>query len=129
MYRFIYLKVQTFCFLGHVMLSCSIYRAMNLYALSYSEDISQSYTHAHTHARTHTHTHTRKHTHTRTHTHTQAVDKLLSLISKLSDWAKEIPLSEESHQRFGNKAFKTWWEKVRVVSCTTSLSCIIVLSK
>ncbi|XP_064395046.1 serine/threonine-protein phosphatase 2A activator-like [Halichondria panicea] len=41
-----------------------------------------------------------------------AVDKLLSLISKLSHWAKEIPLSEESHQRFGNKAFKTWWEKV-----------------
>ena len=66
--------------------------------------------------------HAHTHTHTHAHTHTQDVQKLMALIAKLLEWMKETPLVEESHQRFGNKAFKAWWERVRDVSSLAPLS-------
>ena len=43
------------------------------------------------------------------------VDKLVKLIEKLSRWVDETPAIDQP-QRFGNKAFRTWWEKIRDVS-------------
>ena len=45
------------------------------------------------------------------------VDKLVKLIEKLSRWVDETPAIDQP-QRFGNKAFRTWWEKIRDVSLT-----------
>ena len=43
------------------------------------------------------------------------IDKLLKVMEKLSRWVDEMPPVEQP-QRFGNKAFRNWWEKVRDVS-------------
>lgn len=43
------------------------------------------------------------------------VEKLVELIEKLSRWVDETPPIDQP-QRFGNKAFRTWWEKIRDVS-------------
>ena len=43
------------------------------------------------------------------------IDKLEKLIDKLSRWVDETPAIDQP-QRFGNKAFRTWWEKIRDVS-------------
>ena len=43
------------------------------------------------------------------------IDKLVKLIEKLSVWIDETPAIDQP-QRFGNKAFRTWWEKIRDVS-------------
>ena len=43
------------------------------------------------------------------------VGKLLKLLAQLSSWVDETPPLEQPHQRFGNKAFKAWWERVRDV--------------
>ena len=43
------------------------------------------------------------------------IDKLLKVVEKLSRWVDEMPPVEQP-QRFGNKAFRNWWEKVRDVS-------------
>ena len=45
------------------------------------------------------------------------VGKLLQLIEKLSSWMDEVPPVEQP-QRFGNKAFRTWWERIRDVRRT-----------
>ena len=42
------------------------------------------------------------------------IDKLVKLIEDLSAWVDETPAIEQP-QRFGNKAFRTWWEKIRDV--------------
>ena len=44
------------------------------------------------------------------------VDKLIKMIEKLSNWVDEVQPIEQP-QRFGNKAFRTWWERIRDVSC------------
>ena len=43
------------------------------------------------------------------------IDKLMKLIEKLSSWVDSTPAIDQP-QRFGNKAFRTWWEKIRDVS-------------
>lgn len=43
------------------------------------------------------------------------IDKLVELIEKLSVWIDETPAIDQP-QRFGNKAFRTWWEKIKDVS-------------
>lgn len=49
------------------------------------------------------------------------VDKLIKLVEKLSSWVDEVTPIEQP-QRFGNKAFRTWWEKIRDVSSFSSCS-------
>ena len=49
------------------------------------------------------------------------IDKLLKLIEKLSRWVDEV-LPIDQPQRFGNKAFRSWWERIRDVSCSSLLA-------
>lgn len=43
------------------------------------------------------------------------MQKLLNILDTLFAWISEVEPIEQP-QRFGNKAFKTWWERVRDVS-------------
>lgn len=43
------------------------------------------------------------------------IEKLLKLLTTLSGWVDDTPAIEQP-QRFGNKAFRTWWEKIKDVS-------------
>lgn len=43
------------------------------------------------------------------------IGNLLKVLEKLSRWVDEMPPVEQP-QRFGNKAFRSWWEKIRDVS-------------
>ena len=54
------------------------------------------------------------------------IEKLVKLIEKLSLWVDETPAIDQP-QRFGNKAFRTWWEKIRDVSSLTY--CRVELTK
>ncbi|KAL1124704.1 hypothetical protein AAG570_001328 [Ranatra chinensis] len=40
------------------------------------------------------------------------VDVVINILNKLDDWTTEIPPIEQP-QRFGNKAFRTWYEKLK----------------
>ena len=89
--------------------------------------------HTHTHAHTHMHTHTCMHTSVYIHAVSilfdevwqrvvpvycgwlQMIDKLMKMLETLNQWVSETPPIEQP-QRFGNKAFKTWWEKIEAVS-------------
>lgn len=44
-----------------------------------------------------------------------AIDKLLGLLSTLNTWIDEIPPTDQP-QRFGNKSFRTWHERLTKVS-------------
>ena len=48
----------------------------------------------------------------------QVISKLLNVLDKLSKWVDETPPIEPEEQRFGNKAFRDWWFRVRDVSIT-----------
>ena len=41
--------------------------------------------------------------------------KVLNILDKLINWIDEVPPIEQP-QRFGNKAFKTWLDKVKEAS-------------
>jgi serine/threonine-protein phosphatase 2A activator len=45
--------------------------------------------------------------------------KVLNVLDKLINWIDEVPPIEQP-QRFGNKAFKTWLNKVKEVSMSYS---------
>lgn len=44
----------------------------------------------------------------------QIIEKLLELVETLSQWIDETPPIDQP-QRFGNKAFTKWWERIRDV--------------
>ena len=57
----------------------------------------------------------------------QAIGKVLNLLDKLSKWVDETPPIDPEEQRFGNKAFRDWWFRLRDVSITAFM-CIVIAS-
>jgi len=47
-------------------------------------------------------------------TSSEKVDKVLQLLEILNKWIDETPPIDQP-QRFGNKAFKTWYQKLKEV--------------
>ncbi|KAI8821653.1 uncharacterized protein EV422DRAFT_526481 [Fimicolochytrium jonesii] len=42
----------------------------------------------------------------------ETVKKLISILDRLDEWVKEIPPAENAKSRFGNPAFKTWYDRL-----------------
>lgn len=53
------------------------------------------------------------------------IDKLLKLLDTLNSWADEIPPIDQP-QRFGNQAFRTWWERLRDV-CKEQFTIVLII--
>ena len=55
-----------------------------------------------------------------------AIDQLLGLLNTFSTWMDETPPIDQP-QRFGNKAFRTWWERLKDVSTIVNVCQCVLL--
>lgn len=57
-----------------------------------------------------------------------ALNKVIMLLETLSKWIDEIPPIQQP-QRFGNQAFRTWYDKLKTVSYFLSMHYFLCVKK
>lgn len=59
----------------------------------------------------------------------QVIQKIVQMLDEVLDTAKSIPPVDNAASRFGNPAFKTFYDRVKEVSCKIVRTTVSLVSK